>query len=276
MTTHSVARTRDSWDEIASGFDAFVTPSNIDLADGALHRAGLEPEMRVLDVAAGSGALSIPAARRGAQVVATDIAPAMIERLNERAREEGLANLEGRVMDGQALDLADDTFDIAASQFGVMLFPDLARGLSEMVRVTRPGGRVLLITMGPPSQVEFLGFFVSAVKAVVPEFTGLPMDPPPLPFQVSDAGTLATKLADAGLRDVRVETANHRLEFESGRHLWNWVISSNPIGAGMVADLTAAQKAAAQAAMDTALSERAGGSGPAILNNAVNIGIGTT
>lgn len=275
MTTNTVERTRDSWNEIAPGFDALVTPSNIDLADGALHRAGLEPGMRVLDVAAGSGALSLPAARRGAEVLATDIAPAMIERLNERAREEGLADLEGRVMDGHALDLEDDTVDIAASQFGVMLFPDLARGLNEMARVTRPGGRVLLITMGPPPAVEFLGCFVNAVKSVVPDFEGLTMDPPPLPFQVSDPETLATKLTDAGLVDVRVETANHRLEFESGRHLWDWVTSSNPIGAGMVADLTAEQRSMALAALDDALRERAGDGGPAVLNNAVNIGIGT-
>jgi len=59
--------------------------------------------MRFLDVAAGTGALSIPAARLGAQVMATDISPAMVKRLNARAREEGLPNLDARVMDGLAL-----------------------------------------------------------------------------------------------------------------------------------------------------------------------------
>ncbi|ADB62847.1 Methyltransferase type 11 (plasmid) [Haloterrigena turkmenica DSM 5511] len=269
------ATIQEAWTEIAPGYDEYVTPSNMALAEAALQRARLRSGMRMLDVAAGSGGLSIPAARAGAQVLATDISPAMVERLEARAREEGLTNLGARVMDGQALDLEDDTFDVAASQFGVMLFPDLPRGLSEMTRVTKPGGRVVLVTMGPPSEVEFLGFFLGAVKTAVPEFTGLPTDPPPLPFQVSDPEILREELADAGLTDIRVETANHRLEFESGTQMWDWVTASNPIGAEMVADLTAEQKAAAQKALDNKLRERSGGSGPAVLNNSVNIGIGT-
>ncbi|WP_222914536.1 methyltransferase domain-containing protein [Natrinema sp. SYSU A 869] len=264
-----------AWTEIATGYDEYVTPSNIALAEGVLQWAGLRPGMRVLDVAAGSGGLSIPVARAGAQVLATDISPAMVERLEARVREEGLTDLETRVMDGQAIDLEDDTFDVAASQFGVMLFPDLPRGLSEMTRVTRPGGRVVLVTMGPPSEVEFLGFFLGAVKTADPEFTGLPMDPPPLPFQVSEPATLREELADAGLTDIRVETANHRLEFQTGEQMWHWVTASNPIGAEMVADLTSEQKATAQTALDDELRKRSGGSGPAVLNNSVNIGIGT-
>lgn len=273
MTDH--ARMVEEWDEIAPGFDEFVTPSNLALAEGALHRAGLRPGMHVLDVAAGSGALSVPAARAGAKVLATDVAPGMVDRLVDRARAEGLSDLEARVMDGQDLDLADDTFDLVASQFGVMLFPDLHRGLREMVRVTRPGGRVLVVTFGPPPEVEFLGFFVGGVKAAVPDFAGLPMDPPPLPFQVADPERQRRALVEAGLEDVHVETVNHRLEFHSAAHLWNWVTSSNPIGAGMVADLTEEQEATALEALDDALTERAGGDGPAVLNNAVNVGVGT-
>jgi ubiquinone/menaquinone biosynthesis C-methylase UbiE len=140
MTTQDQDQTRGAWEKIAAGFDEFATPLTIHLSEEALRKVGLRSGMRFLDVAAGSGALSIPAARLGAQVLATDLAPTMIELLNERAREEGLSNLEGRVMDGQALDLEDDTFDISGSQNGVSLFPDLKRGLRELVRVTKPGG----------------------------------------------------------------------------------------------------------------------------------------
>lgn len=266
---------QDEWNEIAPGFDELVTSSNMGLAERALQRAGIRPGMRVLDVAAGSGALGIPAARIGARVLATDIAPAMVERLDARARAEGLSDLEARVMDGQALELADDTFDIAGSQFGVMLFPDLPRGLREMARVTKPGGRVLMVTMGPPADVEFLTLFVGAIRTAVPEFAGLPMDPLPLPFQVADPEKLRQELTEAGLTDVRVEPANHRLAFDSGAHMWDWVTASNPIGAEMVADLTDEQRETARKALDETLRERSGGSGPAVLNNSVNIGIGT-
>jgi len=268
------AEIQNAWTEIAPAFDEYVTPSNIAIAEEALQRAGFRPDMRLLDVAAGSGALSLPAARTGAEVVATDISPAMVERLEARARAEGLSNLTAHVMDGHDLEFEDGTFDIAGSQFGVMLFPDLPRGLSELARVTRPGGRVVVVTMGMPTEVEFLRFFLGAVKSAVPGFAGLPMDPPPLPFQVSDPEKLSEELAEAGLTDVRVERANHRLEFESGRQMWDWVIASNPIGAEMVADLTEEQKTESRSVLDDKLRERSGGSGPAVLNNPVNIAIG--
>jgi len=225
-------------------------------------------------VASGSGALSLPAARLGARVLAVDLSPAMIERLNARARDEGLPELEGQVMDGHALDLDDDTFDMAGSQFGVMLFPDLRRGLSEMVRVTRPGGTVLMVAYGPPQGVEFLGFFIRAMQSVVPGFTGPPMDPPPLPFQVADPEVLRGRMAEAGLREVRVEAGNERLEFASGALMWDWVTNSNPIAAGMIADLTKDQRARVQQELDRILRERSGGEGAAALDNNVNIAIG--
>ena len=276
MTTQEQERTRNAWDAMAAGFDEFVTPVNMPLAEHALRLAGLRPGMRLLDVAAGSGALSIPAARLGAQVVATDIAPTMVERLNLRARDEGLSNLEGRVLDGQALELEDDTFDIAASQFGVMLFPDLPRGLREMARVTKPGGRVLIVAFGPPTKAEFLGFFLGALHAAVPGFTGLPVDPPPLPFQIADPEKLLQEMARAGLADIQIETVNHGMEFQSATHMWDMVTSSNPIGAMLVADLTEEQRAAARQALDGMLRQRSGGRGPAVLNNEINIGIGAT
>lgn len=275
ITNFDQEQTRAAWDTIAAGYDEFATPMNMILAEDGLRRVGLRPGMRFLDVAAGTGALSIPAARLGAQVLATDLSPAMVERLVTRAANEGLSNLDGRVMDGHALDLEDNTFDVAGSQFGVMLFPDLSRGLREMARVTEPGGRVLVIAFGPPSKVEFLGFFLGAIQAVVPDFTGLPMDPPPLPFQVADPEKLRRELADAGLKDVRMDTATHQMAFHSGAHMWDWVTSSNPIGRMLVADLTEEQRAEVKRALDGMLGERAGGTGPAVLTAPVNIGVGT-
>jgi ubiquinone/menaquinone biosynthesis C-methylase UbiE len=159
--------------------------------------------MRLLDVASGSGALALPAARLGARVLAVDLAPVMIERLRAHARDEGLTGVEARVMDGHALDLESDSFDVAASQFGVMLFPDLPRALREMARVTRRDGRVLMVAYGAPPEIEFLTFFMGAMQAVVPGFTGLPTDPPPLPFQVADPGVLRARMAEAGRAEVR-------------------------------------------------------------------------
>jgi ubiquinone/menaquinone biosynthesis C-methylase UbiE len=275
MTITEQQELRKAWDGIAAGYDRFVTPSHLWLGHEAATRAGVGRGQRFLDVAAGSGALAIPAARLGARVLATDLSPAMVERLAARAREEQLEGFECRVMDGHDLELESNTFDVAGSQFGVMLFPDLPRALAELARVTKPGGRVLLVVFGPPTQVEFLGFFVGAIQAVVPGFAGLPLDPPPLPFQVAAPEKLRAALAAAGLREIRVDHVTERLEVGSGSELWDWVTSSNPIGAGLVADLTETQRADVRSALDGLLYERSGGSGPAVLTSPILIGIGS-
>lgn len=276
MTTQEQTQTRAAWDNIAAGYDEFVTPTHIWLANEGLRRVDLRPGMRFLDVAAGSGALSIPAARLGAQALAVDLSPNMLERLKARARKEGL-NLETRVMDGHALELEDNTFDISGSQFGVMLFPDMPRGISELARVTKSGGRVLMNVYGAPQKIEFLGFFVSAIQVAIPGFTGPSMDPPPLPFQLQDPEKLRRELAKGGLKDIRVETITEKLGFRSGKQLWDWLVNSNPIAGAILAELnlTEEQTAVVQQALDRLVSERSGGSGPAVLTNPINIGIGT-
>jgi ubiquinone/menaquinone biosynthesis C-methylase UbiE len=276
MTTQEQVQTRAAWDNIAVGYDQFVTPTHMWLANEGLRRADLRSGMRFLDVAAGSGALSIPAARLGAQVLATDMSPVMLEHLDARARKEGLS-VETRIMDGHALELEDNTFDVAGSQFGVMLFPDMPRGISEMARVTKPGGRVLMNVYGDPHKIEFFRFFVGAIQAAVPGFTGPSMDPPPLPFQLQDPERLRQELAKAGLKDIRVETITEKLEFQSGKQLWDWLVNSNPIAGMILAELnlTKEQTAVVQQALERLVRERSGGSGPAVLTNPINIGIGT-
>ena len=274
MNIHEQTLSRNAWNAIAVGYDEFVTPTHMWLANQGLRRVGLKPGMRFLDVAAGSGALSIPAARSGAQVLSVDISPVMVEQLTARARKEGLG-LEARVMDGHALELEDNTFDICGSQYGVMLFPDLPRGLSEMVRVTRPGGKVLLHAYGPPQEIEFLGFFMAAMQAAVPDFSGLPTDPVPLPFQVADPEKLRRELIGAGLKEVKVETVTEELKFGTGKEMWDWVVNSNPIPRMIIADLTPEQEGVVQRSLDDRLRERSGGSGSAVLTNPVHIGTGT-
>jgi ubiquinone/menaquinone biosynthesis C-methylase UbiE len=268
--------TRAAWDKIAPGYDRANTPTQMWLGGEGLRRAGLCAGMRFLDVAAGSGALSIPAARLGAQVLATDQSPVMLELLRARARQEGF-DIETRVMDGHRLELADNSFDIVGSQFGVMLFPDMPKGISEMVRVAKTGARVLLHAYGDPLQIEFLDFLIHAIQSVRPHFNGPPMDPPLLEFQLANPERLRREFAGAGLKDIRIETITETTEFQGGDELWDWVVWSNPIVEHVLSslNLTNDETGVVKQALETTVRRRAGSGGPAKLNNRINIGIGT-
>lgn len=263
--------TQEAWDEIAEGFDEHVTPMAMTLADQVFELVSLADGMHVLDVAAGSGALSIPAARRGAHVVATDLSGAMIARLEARANEEGLEKIEARVMDAHELDLDDEVFDLAVSSNGVSIIPEIQRALREMVRVTKPAGTVAVVNFGPPEQAEWLGVFVRAMKAIVPGFDG----PPPTPaFRLADPGRMVRELEESGLKDVHVEAATWEMDLRSGRHLWNVLRFANPVAGSMLSDLTEGQQAGLVEALDEALREH-GGSDGAVLTTEMAVGIGT-
>lgn len=264
----------EAWDAIAALYDEHVAPGENDLALAGLRLAGLREGDLFLDVAAGTGGLSLPAARLGATVLATDWSPAMIEHFTARAAAEEL-NAEGRVMDCHHLDLPDDTYDVTGSQFGVMLVPDQPTALREMVRVTKPGGRVLLIAYGNPDDFEALHFFISAVQAVVPTFEGSADDEPLLEFQVADPDVLHRRLTDAGLTNVTVDTTHQeQIHVRTGQQLWNWCLGSNPIPGVLVADLTDKQRDDIIHVLDGMIRDRST-TGPAVLAAPLNIGVGT-
>ena len=265
----------EAWDAIAAGYAAHVAPGEEDLSVEALRLVGLTAHDTFLDVAAGPGGLGLAAAHLGAKVVATDWAPGMVARFEANVRAAGLTNADARVMDAHALDLEDDRFDVTGSQFGVMLVPDQSTALREMVRVTRPGGRVLLVAYGEPDEFEALQFFISALQSVVPAFEGLP-EPPPLEFQVADPDVLRRRLVAAGLVDVEVDTTHQeRVEMRSGQDCWNWMCGSNPIVGMILDDVTAQDQHTLRQVLDGMIRERAAGSGVAVLTAALNIGWGT-
>ena len=265
----------EAWDSIAALYDEHVAPGESELATAGLRLAGLKAGDTFLDVAAGTGGLSLPAARLGAKVLATDWSPRMIEHFNARASAEQL-DAEGRVMDCHALDVPDDSYDVTGSQFGVMLVPDQAQALREMVRATKPGGRVLLIAYGDPGEFEALHVFISAVQAVVPEFEGPAEDEPMLEFQVADPDVLRQRLIDAGLRGVTIDTTNQeRVAVRTGQELWDWTLGGNPIPSMLVAELTDRQREDIIQVLDGMVHERSGGNGPAVLTAPLNIGVGT-
>lgn len=138
--------TREQWQEAAEAWHRWGPTLERWLGPATelmLDQARIDPGARVLDLAAGAGGQTLSAARRvgpSGSVLATDISPAILEYAADAARAAGLANVEVREMDGEALDLADGSFDAVVSRVGLIYFPDQQRALREIHRVLRPGG----------------------------------------------------------------------------------------------------------------------------------------
>ena len=113
--------------------------------DQLVEKLGVGKGMKVLDLGCGDGTTAVPEAKRGADVLGVDIARNLVEAGNRRARENGLANLKFEEGDATGLaGLKDKSFDLVVSVFGAMFAPKPFDVAKEMVRVTRPGGRVVM------------------------------------------------------------------------------------------------------------------------------------
>ena len=113
--------------------------------EALVQRIGVKPGTKVLDLGCGDGTTALPAAKLGADVTGIDIASNLVEAGNRRAAEAGLTNCN--FQEGDASDLAqveDETFDLVVSIFGAMFAPRPFDVAKEMVRVTRPGGRIVM------------------------------------------------------------------------------------------------------------------------------------
>jgi SAM-dependent methyltransferase len=167
------ARHRAMW--ALGDYHAVATEIIPDLGPVLVEAVGISTGDRVLDVAAGSGNVAIPAAATGATVVATDLTPELIDQGIVDARARGL-ELEWAVADAEHLPYPDDSFDVVTSCVGVMFAPHHQQSADELLRVARPGGRIGLISWTPAG---FIGQMFATMKPyVAPPPPGA--QPPPL------------------------------------------------------------------------------------------------
>ena len=122
-----------------------IAESMRDSGDALVGELGITSGLKVLDLGSGDGTTALPAARRGAEVLGVDIASNLVAAGNARAQAENLTNCTFQEGDASDLsDLDDDAFDLVVSIFGAMFAPRPFAVAKEMVRVTRPGGRIVM------------------------------------------------------------------------------------------------------------------------------------
>jgi ubiquinone/menaquinone biosynthesis C-methylase UbiE len=183
------------WDAHVGLYEDVFEPLTQCWSTAAIEALGLAPQSRVLDSGAGTGAAALELARRGHKVTAIDASPAMVGRTKERASATAVT-IEARIMDGQDLTFPQASFDAALSVLGVILFPDAVRGLSELRRVVRPGGRIVLVTWTAPEAYELIGELRAAALSVL---GSLPARPLPAQLRFKEKEEFKSLFAAAGL-----------------------------------------------------------------------------
>ena len=202
------ATTREQWQAAAEAWDRWGPTLHEWLGAATelmLDMAGVGPGQNVLDVAAGAGEQTIEIARRvgpTGSVLATDISPNILRFAEQAARKAGLQNVGTREMDGENLDLPEDSFDAVLSRVGLIYFPDQQKALTGMKRVLKPHGRVGAITYSTPENNQFFSIPVSIIRrrAQLPP----PLAGQPGPFSLGAPGVLEAAFSKAGFRDIQV------------------------------------------------------------------------
>lgn len=173
---------------------------------------GVKPAMRVLDLGCGDGTTALPLAQLGADVLGIDIARNLVEAGNRRARQAGLANLRFQEGDASALqDVADGSFDLTLSVFGAMFAPRPFDVASEMVRVTRPGGRVMMGNWIPNDPTSF----VSQVLKISAAFTPPPPEGFVSPMTWGVESHIVERFERAGIAADKISMARDTFRFTS-------------------------------------------------------------
>jgi SAM-dependent methyltransferase len=194
------AKHRAMW--ALGNYPAVATEVIAELGSVLVEAAEVTAADRVLDVAAGSGNVAIPAAQTGARVVASDLTPELLE-VGRRLSEQAGVEVTWDVGDAEALPYADGEFDAVLSCVGVMFAPHHQEAADELVRVCRPGGRIGLIAWTPAG---FIGQMFATMKPYAPP-PPPGAQPPPLWGSEEHVRALLGDRVD----DVRTRTASLRV-----------------------------------------------------------------
>lgn len=201
----------EGWDAIAEEWDGW-TPIVNDWFNPAtqvlLEFLGLKPGDRILELAAGTGGLTLQLAKvvgSEGRIIATDIGPNMVKLAARNLRAAGFSNVNARVMDGENPDLTWASMDAIVCRQGMMFFADPTGALQKLYRVLRPGGRIGVTVFSTPDRNEFM----TIPRKILTRWakpggeTPAPPTPGPGPFSLAAPGALEGMLKGAGFIDLQ-------------------------------------------------------------------------
>ncbi len=180
--------------------------------DEVVDKLGLKDGMQVLDLGSGDGTTAIPEAQRGAEVLAVDISSTLVAAGNARAKEAGLTNV--RFQEGDATDLSDlddESFDLVVSIFGAMFAPKPFDVAKEMVRVTKPGGRIVMGNWIPNDPT-----LVAQILKISASYSPPPPEGFVSPMTWGVEENVIERFAEAGVSEDRISCERDTYTFDFG------------------------------------------------------------
>lgn len=210
--------TATGWNRHHAFFERYTAP----VSEQLIRKAGIRPGMRVLDIACGTGHPALAIAERvgpTGSVLGTDLVEPVVAFARERAREAGLANVEFRRVDGEALDVPPASFDAVTMRWGIMFMPSPVEAMKGAYAALKRGGRIALAAWAAPERNPFAMIAMGVIRRRL----NAPPPPPGTPgiFAFADPDRLRAVIEAGGFRDVEVAPLDLVVgEFASGEEYW--------------------------------------------------------
>ena len=219
----SMLSTVAPWDLVAEGYSQTTMKFFQGYIHAALELVELRPEYEIIDIACGPGTLALSAADKVASVKAVDFSENMISKLCQRMADRNVVNVEPYHGDGQDLPYKDESFDAAFSMFGLIFFPERAKGYAEIHRTLKPQGRVCISSWAPVDCSPVMQTMFRAMKAIKPD---LP-DPKTDLESLENRDVLESEMAEAGFHDIKIHRVTHSIPVNSAEEFWEDMVKGS-------------------------------------------------
>lgn len=259
------AELRDTWEAAAPGWakwEAVIAAGLADATDAMLDMAGVDANMRVLDLACGTGSQSLRAAQRvgpEGHVLASDISATMLAHVRERAKRDGISNVEILECAADELPATQQAFDAAICRLGLMLFPDPTQALKAVQSVLKPQARFAGLVFTTPSNNPYM----SQPMQILLRHAG--KEPPPAGspgiFALGRPGILEGLLAGAGFSEIQTKVVRASLRLDSTAEALEMMQQAFGAYRAVVAKLSSEARAAAWSEVGECLKQFEGGDG---------------